>query len=106
MADSVDGAVLIRLTLGSETLCPRRRLACPSYSPLSAAVKEALWHAVTACVRADVPVAHAFQAGTGITWPCQVWYLTAREALLRLTYLSTKSRECLRRSFPRAGRTK
>jgi len=34
--------------------------SAPSYIALLAAVKEALWHAVTGCVRADDPVARTF----------------------------------------------
>ena len=56
----------------------------------------------------DPPVARVMEAaemapraGTGITWPWQVWYLTARPALLRWKSpprIQTSSRQ----AFPRA----
>src|SRR5260370_7843550 len=80
-------------SLGS--LWARKRLAAPAdyralYNPALAAVKEALWHVETRRVCVDDPLLCDDCARTGITGPCQVWYLTARVALLRWGYLSTK----------------
>jgi len=55
-----------------------------------AAVKEALWYVETKRVCVDDPLLCDDCARTGISGPCQVWYLTARVALLRWGYLSTK----------------
>src|SRR5712692_11570862 len=81
----MDGAVCISLDLGSET-----RAGFSTCSAVFAAIKEALWHADTGYVRADDPRPLEIQAGTGISWPCQVWYLTARLTLLGWKSLSIK----------------
>src|SRR5712692_10286225 len=105
MAASVDGAVLIGLPLGSETFAGSYVWRA-FYTALYAAVKEALWHAVSRSVRAVEPMAYDDCARTGITGPCQVWYLTARLALLRWKSLSIKFASACVRPFLARGRTK
>ena len=52
------------------------------------------------------PSAGALDTGTGITWPSEVWYLTAPRTLLRWEAPLHENRECLRRTFARAGENK
>jgi hypothetical protein len=70
------------------------------------AVKEALWHADTGGVRAKELYLHEIQAGTGISCPCNVWYLTRGLCLLRWKSSFHQIRESPRQAFSRAGRTK
>src|SRR5712692_7473960 len=85
-------ALCIGLALGLETLADSSHLAL-FYNAFFAAVKEALWHAHAGFVRAADLRPKAISAGTGISWPCQVWYLTARLTLLRWKSPPPNSRE-------------